>query len=106
MADRPRFLARQAGKRHPKQYTDSRVEALPNEPEAIPEDVQREISSEARNKWQVMRAQEIAQKQTRSRLGKLEQLENEARKRNVDVSRHTIAIDRELNAMQHLVWPA
>ena len=56
MADRPRFLARQAGKRHPKQYTDSHIEALPDEPETVPEDYQRQLSASARQRWEEERA--------------------------------------------------
>jgi post-segregation antitoxin (ccd killing protein) len=54
----------------------------------------------------VLKAEELADKATRSRTNKLKQLETEARRRRVDVSRHTIAIDRELARMQSLVWPA
>jgi hypothetical protein len=48
VADRPRLLARQAGKRHPQQYTSSTAAALSHEPEAIPEDEQAKISDDAR----------------------------------------------------------
>jgi hypothetical protein len=72
-------LARQAGHLHPEQYTDNPATALPHEPEPVPERYQRELSDEARRKWQVLRAEEIAQKETRSRTNKLKQLETEAR---------------------------
>jgi hypothetical protein len=76
-----------------------------HESEAVSEEYQREISNESRRRWEVMRAQEIAQQETRSRLGKLKQLENEARKRNVDVTRPVATIDRALVEMHRLVWP-
>jgi hypothetical protein len=103
--DRPRFLARQDGHRHPSQYVDNPASALPHEPEAVPEDVQCRFSAESRRRWQVMRAEEIAAKATRSRTNKLKQLETEARRKRVDVHRHLAAIDKELTAMQALVWP-
>jgi hypothetical protein len=104
--DRPRFLARQAGRRHPQQYVDDPAGALPHEPEAVPEDYQREISNESRRRWEVLKAEELALKATRSRKHKLEQLENEARKRNVDVTRSVATIDRARGEMHRLVWPA
>jgi hypothetical protein len=104
--DRPRFLARQDGHRHPQQYVDNPAGALDLEAgEAVSEDYQREISDESRRRWEVMRAEELAQKATRSRKHKLEQLENEARKRNVDVTRPVATIDRALGEMHRLVWP-
>jgi hypothetical protein len=60
--DRPRLLARQAGKRHPQQYTSSTAAALSHEPEAIPEEEQAKISDEARRKWQVIKGEELARK--------------------------------------------
>jgi hypothetical protein len=100
--DEPRLLARDSSKG----YVDHSSRALNREPEAVPEDVQHRISRESRTHWELLRAEEIAQLQTRSRLGKLQQLETEARRKRVDVTRHVAAIDKELSAMQALVWPA
>jgi hypothetical protein len=41
------------------------------EPEAIPEAVQREYSAEARRRWEVVKAEEVARKRTRSRCNRV-----------------------------------
>jgi hypothetical protein len=131
VADRPRLLARQAGKRHPQQYTSSTAAALSHEPEAIPEEEQARISDEARRRWQVIKGEELARKQTRSRLGRLRQrgacasshkarmpprgrsstsrlgrlrqVESRARTKSIDIYRHVAAIDREIALAEQLV---
>jgi hypothetical protein len=103
--DRPRFLARQAGKRHPAQYTDSTAAALPDEPEAIDAETQRRFSEESARRWSILKAEEQMRQATVSRTNKLRQLETEAMRRRVDVTRHVAAIDKELTAMQSVIWP-
>ena len=106
VADRPRLLARQDGKRHPQQYTSSTAAALSGEPEAIPEDEQAKISDDARRRWQVLKAEELARKQTRSRVNRLRQPENEARKRSVDIHKFVAEIERQIGLIQQRVHPA
>jgi hypothetical protein len=105
VADRPRLLARQAGRRHPQQYTDQVSAALPEEPEAIDADTQARYAAESRRTFEVLKAEEVATKATRSRTNKLRQLETEARRKRVDVTRHVATIDRALVEMHRLVWP-
>ena len=66
MADRPRLLARQDGKRHPQQYTASTAAAVHAEPEAVDEGTQQAFSDESRRRWQVLKAEELARKASRS----------------------------------------
>jgi hypothetical protein len=105
VADRPRLLARQAGRRNPQQYVDDPARALPHEPEAIDEATQARYAAESRRTFEVLKAEEIAAKATRSRTNRLKQLEAEARRRRVDVTRHVATIDRALVEMHRLVWP-
>jgi hypothetical protein len=106
VADRPRLLARQDGKRHPQQYTSSTTAALSAEPEAIPETEQAKISDEARRRWEVLKAEELARKASRSRCGRLKKVDQDARKRGVDIHRHLAAIEREIGLAEQLVHPA
>jgi hypothetical protein len=108
MADRhrPRLLARQSGKYHPPQYVDDPALALRDEPEAVDQETQRRFSEESARRWSLIKAEEQMRRETTSRTNKLRQLETEAMRRRVDVTRHVAAIDRELSQMQSLVWPA
>jgi hypothetical protein len=105
-ADRPRLLARQDGKRHPQQYTASTAAALHAEPEAIDETTQRRFSDEARRTYEVLKAEELARKASRSRCGRLKKVDQDARKRGVDIHRHLAAIEREIGLAEQLVHPA
>jgi hypothetical protein len=107
--DDPRLLARSSTKG----YTDFPGRALRSgphgadlEPEAIPEELQREYSDEAARRWQVLKGEELARKQTRSRCNRLRQLENEARKRSIDIHRFVVEIDRQIGLIQQRVHPA
>jgi hypothetical protein len=106
VADRPRLLHRSSIRG----YTDQKNQALRSgrelEPEAIPEELQREYSAEARRRWQVLKGEELARKQTRSRCNRLRQLENEARKRSIDIHRFVVEIDRQIGLIQQRVHPA
>jgi hypothetical protein len=66
----------------------------------------REYSAEARRRWQVVKAEELARKECRSRCGRLKQVDMTARKRGVDIHRHLAAIDREIGLAEQLVSPA
>jgi hypothetical protein len=98
-----RHAPREAGKRHPQQYTTSTAAALSREPEAIPEEEQARISDEARRGWQVLKGEELARKESRSRLGRLRQVEQRARTKGIDIYRLTVAIRREIAAAEVLV---
>jgi hypothetical protein len=101
-----RLLAKQNGRRTPDQYTSSTAHAIGDAGEAIPEDAQQEISDEARRKWSVLKAEELARKETRSRCNRLRQFEQRAQKKQIDVHRHIAAIEREIEAIRQLVDPA
>jgi hypothetical protein len=77
--------------------------ALSREPEAIPEEERARISDEARRRWQVLKGEELARKESRSRLGRLRQVEQRARTKGIDIYRHTVAIRREIVAAAVLV---
>jgi hypothetical protein len=51
----------------------------------------------------VLKDEELARKQTRSRLGRLRQVEQRARTTRVHIYRHVAAIDREIAAAEALV---
>jgi hypothetical protein len=70
---------------------------VPPEPEAIPEGIQAQFSAQARQTREVVKAEQLAIQRRDSRLGKLKQLENEARRRNKDATRFTAQIDRTLS---------
>jgi hypothetical protein len=53
----------------------------------------------------VLKAEELAEKQMRSRLNKLRQLETEARRKQVDVHRFVLEIARQIGLMQPAVNP-
>jgi hypothetical protein len=107
--DDPRLLARSSTKG----YTDFPGRALRSgphgadiEPEAIPEELQSEYSAEARRRWEVVKADEPARKASRSRCGRLKKVDQDARKRGVDIHRHLVAIEREIGLAEQLVNPA
>jgi hypothetical protein len=107
--DDPRLLARSSTKG----YTDFPGRALRSgphgadiEPEAIPEELQREYSAEPRRRWEVVKADELARKASRSRCGRLKKVDQDARKRGVDIHRHLAAIEREISLAEQLVNPA
>lgn len=103
--DKPRYLARQAGHYHPEQYTENPAIGLPHEPEPVAEEAQRQFSDESRRRWQVLKGEELARKESKSRREKLKQVEMAARDRHIDVHRFLVEIDRQIRAMQELVWP-
>jgi hypothetical protein len=104
--DDPRLLARNSAKG----YVDHASRALRSgaevEPEAISEELQREYSDEARRRWGVLKAEELARKTSRSRCGRLKKVDADARKRGVDIHRHLVAIEREISLAEQLVQPA
>ena len=52
---------------------------------------------------QVLKGEELARKRTRSRLGRLRQVEQRARTKKIDIWRHVAAIDREIALAEQLV---
>jgi hypothetical protein len=76
---------------------------MPGEPEAISEAEQQRISGEARQRWQVLKGKELARKESRSRLGRLRQVEHRARTKSIDIYRHVAAIDREIALAEQLI---
>ena len=99
--DDPRLLARDSSKG----YVNHPSRAVFAEPEAIPEEVQQRLSDEARNRWSVMKAEEVARKASRSRCNRLKNVDIAARDNGVDIHRHLVAIERELGLAERLVWP-
>jgi hypothetical protein len=103
VADRPRLLHRSSIRG----YTDQKSQALRSgrqlEPEAIPEELQREYSAEARRRWEVVKADELARKASRSRCGRLKKVDQDARRRGIDIHRHLAAIEREIALAEQLV---
>jgi hypothetical protein len=106
VADRPRLLHRSSIRG----YTDQKSQALRSgrqlEPEAIPEELQREYSVEARHRWEVVKADELARKASRSRCGRLKKVDQDARRRGIDIHRHLAAIEREISLAEQLLNPA
>jgi hypothetical protein len=49
---------------------------------------------------------ELARKASRSRCGRLKKIDQDARKRGVDIHRHLAAIKREIGLAEQLVHPA
>jgi hypothetical protein len=68
--------------------------------------VQREYSAEAWRRWEVVKADELARKASRSRCGRLKKVDQDARRRGVDIHRHLVAIEREISLAEQLVRPA
>jgi hypothetical protein len=99
VADDPRLLARDSTRG----YVDHPAQALFAEPEAIPEDAQQHLSDESRRRWQVLKGEELARKESKSRREKLKQVEMAARDRHIDVHRFLSEIDRQIRAMQEVV---
>lgn len=106
--DDPRLLARDSTKG----YTDWPGRALKAgptnedvEPEAIPEDVQAEYSAKARQTFEVIKAEEVARKQSRSRCGRLARVDKDARKRHVDIHKHIAEIERQIALAEQLLQP-
>ena len=97
--DSPRLLHR----RSEKGYTRSTEIALHEEPEAISEVEQLEMSKRARDTFEVARAEELAKKQTKSRCHRLKEAESLARRKSVDVQRYIVAIEGEITAIERLV---
>jgi hypothetical protein len=54
----------------------------------------------------VLKAEELARKASRSRCGRLKKVDQDARKRGVDIHRHLAAIEREIALAEQLVNPA
>ena len=103
MADRPRLLARQAGKRHPQQYTSSTAAGIPGEPEAIPEEDQERIALKARTRFAEERAEQNVRRDSKLWAERLRKVEQRARDKDVDIFRHTAAIRREIMSAEALV---
>lgn len=76
------------------------------EPEAVPDEAQQRLSDDARNRWSVVKAEELARKASRSRCNRLKNVDMAARDKGVDIHRHLVAIERELGLAERLVWPA
>jgi hypothetical protein len=79
--------------------------ALHAEPEAVDAETQRRFSDEARRTYEVLKAEELARKASRSRCGRLKKVDADARKRGVDIHRHLAAIEHEIGLAEKLVWP-
>jgi hypothetical protein len=80
--------------------------ALHAEPEAIDEGTQRRFWDESRRTYEALKAEELAKKASRSRGGRLKKVDQDARKRGVDIHRHLVAIEREITLAEQLVHPA
>jgi hypothetical protein len=106
VADDPRLLARHS----PRGYVDHPSRALRSggevEPEAVDEETQRRFSDEARQRYEIARAEEIARKQCRSRRGRLQKVTQDARRKHIDISKQLIHIEKEIAIAEQLVHPA
>jgi hypothetical protein len=100
VADRPRLLARQAGKRHPPQYTSSTAAAMHGEPEAITEEEQAQISLQARAKFADERAEQNARRDAKLWAERLRRVELRARSKGVDVYRYQLEVRRAITEME------
>ncbi len=69
------------------------------EPEVIPEDVVDGYAKENRKRFEVLKAETIARKETRSRLERLRQAEIQLRKQNKPVDHHIQQIEKAIDAM-------
>jgi hypothetical protein len=75
------------------------------EPEAISEEAQRQLSDEARRRWQVVKGEELARKASRSRCNRLKNVDIAARDKGVDIHRFLVEIERQIASAEQLVWP-
>jgi hypothetical protein len=94
--DDPRLLAR----RSEQGYVTSPAVALPEEPEAVSEEVQRQISVEARTRFAETRADELARQDSKRWCARLKQAEMRARSKGVDVHRYQVDVRRAVVAME------
>jgi hypothetical protein len=94
--DELRLLANQAGSYHPQQYVSSTSVALPEEPEAVPEDYQRELSKRSRASFEVLRAEQIRREARNSRLTRLRELDHRAEREGVDITSELSRIDQAI----------
>jgi hypothetical protein len=94
------LLARQAGKRHPPQYTSSTAAAMHGEPEAITEEEQAQISLQARTKFADERAEQNARRDAKLWAERLRRVELRARSKGVDVYRYQLEVRRAITEME------
>ena len=88
--DHPRLLHRDSSHG----YTESPSQALPSEPEAVPEKFQAELSAECRKNFMESRALD------RQRIERLRRVQAQAKKRGVSVDHHIAAIEARLRAIE------
>jgi hypothetical protein len=69
------------------------------EPEAVSEDVQERISADARRRFEDERQDEIFRRDARSRCARLRNMQNEARRLEVDGVRELRVIDAQLEQL-------
>jgi hypothetical protein len=102
VADRPRLLARQAGKYHPEQYTSSSAASLYGEPEAIREEEQERIALQARTRFAEERAEENARRDAKQWAERLRRAEMRAYSKHIDIYRFQVDVRRAIVAMEEL----
>jgi hypothetical protein len=95
-ADPPRLLAR----RSEQGYVTSPAVALPREPEAVDEETQRQISTEARLRFAETRSDELARADSKRWCNRLKQAEMRARSKGVDIHKLQIEVRRAVVAME------
>ena len=101
-ADPPRLLAR----RSEQGYVSHPGVALEGEPGAVPEDVQRRISTEARMRFAETRADELARADSKRWCNRLKHAEMRARSKHVDIHRWQIEVRRAVVAMEEAIEAA
>lgn len=79
--DELRLLHRIAG------YTDEPTQAMPREPEAVDEETQRDISADARRRFETEHAYELLLRQDKSSANRLINCQNESRRLGLEVER-------------------
>lgn len=97
--EEPRFMAKQNGMLHPPQYV-STVHGAIDDAESPPEEVTAEYSRTAWETFEVVKGEELARKQTRSRLERLRQAEIQLRKQGKPAEHHIAQIEEALVAME------
>lgn len=83
-------------------YTHDPSKAMRMEPEAVPQEVQSELSNRSRQVFEVTRAEDLARAETRSRVNRLRQFESEVRRRNLDPSRALGYVERGIDMLEQM----
>jgi hypothetical protein len=97
--EEPRFMAKQNGMLHPPQYV-STVHGAIDDAEAPPHDVTEEYARRGWETVELLKGEELAKRQARSRAERLRQAELELRRRGKSADEYARAVDEAIDAMR------